>query len=89
VDTEVLVAYASKYDATREIAEEIGKVRPAPGLRLGTRGRHSQGYRYPHSVDGWVLLIGVGIDRCSSMHLAEQVPVPDQIQAYWRAPEDL
>ena len=51
--------------------------------------QHSQGFQYLRSLDGWVLLIGVGIDRCSSMHLAEQVPIPDQINAYWRLPEDL
>jgi aminoglycoside 3-N-acetyltransferase len=51
--------------------------------------RHSEGYQYLRSIDGLVLLIGVGIDRCSSMHLAEQVPLPDEIEAYWRLPEDL
>ena len=30
---------------------------------------HSQGYKHLLDVDGWVLLIGVDIYRCSSMHL--------------------
>ncbi len=32
---------------------------------------HSRGYEYLLSVDGWVLLIGVDINRCSCMHTAE------------------
>lgn len=51
--------------------------------------KHSEGYQHLLSLDGRVLLIGVGIDRCSSMHLAERVPIPDEIRAYWRLPEDL
>lgn len=52
-------------------------------------GRHSQGYQHLRSIDGWVLLIGVGIYRCSSLHLAEQVPIPPEISACWRLPPDI
>jgi aminoglycoside 3-N-acetyltransferase len=42
--------------------------------------RHSQGYDYLLSIDGWVLLIGVDIHRCSSMHIAEdKVELPKEI----------
>lgn len=51
---------------------------------------HSRGYRHLLAVDGWALLIGVGIDRCSSMHLAEEaVPVPDDIERRFSLPEDV
>ncbi len=51
--------------------------------------KNSEGYQRLLLLDGWVLLLGVGIDRCSSMHLAERVPIPDEIRANWRLPEDL
>ncbi len=52
--------------------------------------RHSHGYRYLVDNDGWVLLIGVGIDRCSSMHLAEEsVRLPDEIRRLFEPPEEL
>lgn len=51
---------------------------------------HSQGYTYLLSVDGWVLLMGVGIDRCSCMHQAEdKIGVPDVISEYFEIPEDI
>ena len=52
--------------------------------------RHSHGHGHLLAVDGWVLLIGVGIDRCSSMHLAEDaVPVPDDIVRRFTLPDDV
>ena len=51
--------------------------------------QHSQGYQYLLDVDGWVLLLGVGIDRCSSLHLGERVPIPKEIEEYLRVPEYL
>lgn len=52
--------------------------------------RHRQGYRHLVDVDGSVLLLGVGIDRCSSMHLAEEtVPLPDAINAVFTLPADI
>ena len=36
---------------------------------------HIKGYEHLLEVDGWVLLLGVGIDRCSSLHLGEKVPI--------------
>ncbi len=65
-----------------------------PGLfRMCAWGRdahlHNKSYQHLLDVDGWALLIGVGIDRCSSMHLAERVPIPDEITARYRIPEDI
>lgn len=50
---------------------------------------HSRGYRHLVEKDGWVLLMGVGIDRCSSLHLAEDTPLPEEIEAYFKVPDDI
>jgi aminoglycoside 3-N-acetyltransferase len=53
-------------------------------------GLHSQGYQYLLSIDGSVLLIGVDINRCSSMHTAEdQVGLPEKIENRLAPPPDL
>ena len=51
--------------------------------------RHRRSYEHLLAVDGWALLIGVDIWRCSSMHLAERVPIPASISAHWALPPDL
>ena len=52
--------------------------------------RHSQGYEYLLSIDGWVLLIGVDIHRCSCMHTAEgKVEWPREITEYLQLPEEI
>ena len=52
--------------------------------------RHSRGYRHLLAVDGWVLLLGVGVDRCSSMHIAEEtVAIPQEIARLFEIPEDI
>jgi aminoglycoside 3-N-acetyltransferase len=51
--------------------------------------RHSQGYAHLLEVDGWVLLLGVGIACCSSMHQAEKVGVPAEITQYYQVPDDI
>jgi aminoglycoside 3-N-acetyltransferase len=49
---------------------------------------HSQGFKYLLSIDGWALLIGVDIHRCSSMHIAEEkVKLPKEIVEHFRLPE--
>ena len=51
---------------------------------------HSQGYEYLLSIDGWVLLIGVDIHRCSCMHTAEgKVEWPREIVEYLELPEEI
>jgi aminoglycoside N3'-acetyltransferase len=47
---------------------------------------HCEGYRGLLALDGWCLLLGVGIDRCSSMHAAEDAPLPVDIAAYMDIP---
>jgi aminoglycoside N3'-acetyltransferase len=52
--------------------------------------RHSQGYNHLLAVDGWVLLIGVDIHRCSCMHTAEaKVAWPQALTDYFRLPTDI
>ncbi|MBU0579067.1 AAC(3) family N-acetyltransferase [Patescibacteria group bacterium] len=52
--------------------------------------KHSGGYRYFLELDGLVLLIGVGIDRCSSLHLAENdTPIPQEIKNYEKIPSNI
>jgi aminoglycoside N3'-acetyltransferase len=46
-------------------------------------------YRTLVERGGHVLLLGVGIDRCSSLHLADEIPVPQEIAAYWELPADV
>lgn len=48
---------------------------------------HCDGYRGLLAVDGWCLLLGVGIERGSSMHAAESTPIPSEISASWAIPE--
>jgi aminoglycoside 3-N-acetyltransferase len=51
--------------------------------------RHSQGYQHLLEIDGWALLMGVGIDRCSSMHEAEKVGFPSKIAKIFELPADI
>jgi aminoglycoside N3'-acetyltransferase len=80
-----------------EIADEF---RRRPGTILGkgihrvcawgkNAEMHSKGYDYLLGIDGYVLLIGVGIDRCSSMHLAEKKGLPAEIAEYFKVPDDI
>ena len=50
---------------------------------------HCKSYQHLLDIDGWALLIGVDIHSCSSLHLAERVPIPDEIAAHYRIPEDI
>lgn len=50
---------------------------------------HCQGYQHLLDIDGWALLLGVDIGRCSSMHLAEDVPIPEEIRERFRVPADI
>ena len=65
-----------------------------PGLHRvaawgANRERYRAGYRPFVEDGGFVLLLGVGIDRCSSLHLGDKVPLPDEIRACWRVPDDV
>jgi aminoglycoside 3-N-acetyltransferase len=49
----------------------------------------SQGYHVLLERDGWVLLLGVDITRCSSMHQAEKYELPPEITRCWDIPDDI
>lgn len=40
-------------------------------------------------MDGWVLLLGVDIERCSSMHQAEKYPLPPEIARCFELPAEI
>ena len=50
---------------------------------------HCLNYHHLLDIDGWALLLGVDIGRCSSMHLAESVPIPEEIRERFKAPADI
>jgi aminoglycoside 3-N-acetyltransferase len=60
--------------------------------RVATWGRdaerHRLGYRHLVAIGGWTLLVGVGIDRCSSMHLVDHL-IPQGISRIFQVPEDI
>ena len=62
--------------------------------RVAAWGRHAErhvmrGYQELVDADGLALLLGVGIDRCSSLHLADSVPLPRPLDAYFRIPDEV
>ncbi|MFW9991190.1 MAG: aminoglycoside N(3)-acetyltransferase [Candidatus Odinarchaeota archaeon] len=63
------------------------------GLKAGeiiteAHDRDLGGWKKLCDLDGYILLIGVGFDRCTSMHLAEErVKLPEHIQDILTPPE--
>jgi aminoglycoside N3'-acetyltransferase len=51
--------------------------------------KHSKGYHYLLEIDGWVLLLGVPIGYCSSMHQAEKWGIPAQVTECFKLPEEI
>ncbi len=79
----------------------VDEFKKRPGIAFG-QGIHrtcawgknaellSQGYKHLLDIEGKTLLLGVDIDRCSSMHIAEElVPIPDKINNIFNVPEDI
>ena len=90
--------YGEDYDGPTGMGVIADEFRHRPGTVLGPGfhrvcawGReaalHSQGYRHLLDIDGWALLLGVDITRCSSMHLAEAVGIPAEISRLCSVPE--
>jgi len=50
---------------------------------------HTEGYENLVAADGWVLLVGVDIYRCSSLHVAERVPIPEAITDRFLIPDEI
>jgi len=51
--------------------------------------RLSQGYHVLLDMNGWVLLLGVDIRRCSCMHQAEEYPLPPEIDRHFAVPDEI
>lgn len=90
------------YDGPTGMGVIADEFRHSPGTVLGPGfhrvcawGRdaalHAEmGYAHLLEVDGWALLLGVGIGYCSSMHQAEAgFEMPEAIKRYWQVPEDI
>jgi aminoglycoside N3'-acetyltransferase len=99
-----LLAKVEIFDESHSGPSGMGKIadefRGRPGIVLGRgihrlcawgreAGRHSRGLEHLLDADGLVLLLGVGIDRCSCMHLAEGKGLPAAVAECFRVPEDL
>ena len=53
---------------------------------------YCQSFKPLVEADGWILLLGVQMDRCSALHIAEgQVRLPEDIKRLmeWKVPEEL
>lgn len=94
--------FGEDYDGPTGMGVIADEFRHRPGTVLGPGfhrvcawGRDAalhaeRGYEHLLEVDGWVLLLGVGIGYCSSMHQAEiGVQFPEEIKKYWQVPEDI
>jgi len=79
----------------------VDEFRGRPGVvlgkgvhRTGAWGKdarmHAQGYEYLLSIGGKVLLLGVGIGNCSSMHIPDsRVGIPGEISRLSILPDDV
>ncbi|MGE5224335.1 MAG: AAC(3) family N-acetyltransferase [Omnitrophica WOR_2 bacterium] len=92
--------YNLDYDGPTGMGAIADEFRRRPGIILGpgfhrvcawgfNADMHSQGYQYLLEIDGWVLLLGVDIANCSSMHQAEKVGIPDEITRFFKVPQDI
>jgi aminoglycoside N3'-acetyltransferase len=88
------------YDGPTGMGIIADKFRHRPGTKIGNGihrvcawGKNSElhikGYDYLVNVNGLVLLLGVGIDRCSSMHQAEGARLPSKLMDYYQIPETI
>jgi aminoglycoside N3'-acetyltransferase len=55
----------------------------------GNASLYSEGYHRLLENDGWVLLLGVGIGYCSSMHQAEKAGIPPEIKECFKVPGEI
>jgi aminoglycoside 3-N-acetyltransferase len=92
--------YGEDYGGPTGMGAIADEFRSRPGTVLGpgfhrvcawghNAEQQSQGYGYLLKVDGWVLLLGVGIGSCSSMHQAEKVGIPAEVKACFKLPEEI
>jgi aminoglycoside N3'-acetyltransferase len=88
------------YDGPTGMGRIADEFRQRPGTILGegfhrvcawghNAQLHSKGYEYLLEIDGSVLLLGVGLGNCSSMHQAEKVGIPLEITEFFKVPDDI
>ncbi|CAG0933718.1 hypothetical protein TFLX_03195 [Thermoflexales bacterium] len=92
--------YGEDYNGPTGMGVIADEFRQRPGTMLGAgihrvcawghnADQHSKGYQYLLEIDGLILLLGVGINSCSSMHQAEKVGIPPEITEYFKLPDDI
>jgi aminoglycoside N3'-acetyltransferase len=92
--------YDESYDGPTGMGIIVDKFKKRQGIIVGkgihrvcawgnNADLHSQGYNYLIEIGGLVLLIGVGIHRCSSMHQAEKNGLPEEVKKYFAVPEHI
>ncbi|OQA18417.1 MAG: SPBc2 prophage-derived aminoglycoside N(3')-acetyltransferase-like protein YokD [Chloroflexi bacterium ADurb.Bin360] len=92
--------YGEDYSGPTGMGAIADEFRRRPGTLLGTgihrvcawgrdAERHRQGYQVLLEVGGLVALLGVGIDRCSSMHQAEKVGLPPEVTECFKLPDEI
>jgi aminoglycoside 3-N-acetyltransferase len=92
--------YDENYDGPTGMGIIVDKFKKRQGIIIGkgihrvcawgnNADLHSQGYNYLIEIGGKVLLIGVGIHRCSSMHQAEKNGLPEEVKKYFTVPENI
>ena len=92
--------YGADYDGPTGMGVIADEFRRRPGIVLGEglhrvaawgreRERMRKGYGELLALDGWALLLGVDIERCSSMHHAERVGLPAEVTRCFAPPAEL
>lgn len=92
--------YELEYDGPTGMGAIADEFRHRPGTVLGpgfhrvccwgrNSGILSEGYHRLLEMDGQVLLLGVGIQSCSSMHQAEKAEIIAEIMEYFELPDEL
>ena len=74
-----------------EFCQRPGTVLGPTFHRVCAWGRHAEqlslGYHVLLDMNGWVLLLGVDIRRCSCMHQAEVYPLPQEVDRHFMIPD--
>ncbi|HNT78229.1 MAG TPA: AAC(3) family N-acetyltransferase [Anaerolineae bacterium] len=92
--------YGLDYDGPTGMGVIADELRRRPGAIVGPgfhrvcawgrdAERLSAGFGALVEADAWALLLGVNIERCSSMHHAERVGLPDEVTRCFAIPDDI
>jgi aminoglycoside N3'-acetyltransferase len=92
--------FAEDHEGESGMGRIADEFRHRPGVKMGqgmhrvcawgkNAEKHIRGYDYLLEIDGSVLLLGVGIDRCSCMHQAEIYGLPREVTDCYRVPDSI